>query len=230
MWRRRIQIPLPLPLPLPPLLPPDPDGETSTASSRAIVRRNKGAVATAQNHGVVPNRDNPPLPSPSLESPMAVTTVVELHRRMGDRRVRRIASYDTVLAMCMKRVSTASSRDYMRVLYEVPEFVMGIPPYDVRRCMAHMMTSLREAGFIVRFFHPRTLYVSWDPSEMYESASASVDASSRPECIGATLGTTLGTTLGATLVRASPPSALRRVSFAEDLNRRSDGRVVLNIA
>lgn len=186
------RLPLPLPIPLPPIVPPGATGDNVRPRREA-----SKAIVTA----APPRSDK--------------LTVVEIHRRMDARRARRTESYQKVLELCVKRVAAASSRDAMRMLYEVPEFVVGIPPYDIRRCTAHMMTQLRDAGFVVKYFHPRTLYVSWDPAELYEQGAPPAVAPVPP--VSSQVVTT---------------AATKRVTFA-DLgigNRQSNGRVVLDLS
>jgi hypothetical protein len=46
--------------------------------------------------------------------------------------------------------------------FVVPEIIIGVPKYDQSGCIAYLMNTLQENGFKVRYFHPNTLFISWD--------------------------------------------------------------------
>jgi hypothetical protein len=46
--------------------------------------------------------------------------------------------------------------------YVVPEVIIGVPKYDQPGCIAYIMDSLQSNGFTVRYFHPNTLFISWN--------------------------------------------------------------------
>ena len=46
--------------------------------------------------------------------------------------------------------------------FVVPEVIIGVPKYDQAGCIAYLMNTLQENGFKMRYFHPNTLFISWD--------------------------------------------------------------------
>lgn len=46
--------------------------------------------------------------------------------------------------------------------FVVPEIIIGVPKYDQAGCIAYLMNTLQENGFKARYFHPNTLFISWD--------------------------------------------------------------------
>ena len=46
--------------------------------------------------------------------------------------------------------------------FVVPEIIIGVPKYDQAGCIAYLMNTLEGNGFKVRYFHPNTLFISWD--------------------------------------------------------------------
>lgn len=46
--------------------------------------------------------------------------------------------------------------------FVVPEVIIGVPKYNQSNCIAYIMNALQENGFSVRYFHPNTLFISWD--------------------------------------------------------------------
>ena len=45
--------------------------------------------------------------------------------------------------------------------YVVPEFLLGIPRYDVKSCVAYIIHELQENGFKIKYTHPNLLFISW---------------------------------------------------------------------
>jgi hypothetical protein len=46
--------------------------------------------------------------------------------------------------------------------FVIPEIIIGVPKYDQAGCIAYIMNTLQENGFQIRYFHPNTLFISWD--------------------------------------------------------------------
>ena len=46
--------------------------------------------------------------------------------------------------------------------FVVPEIIIGVPKYDQAGCIAYLMNTLEENGFKIRYFHPNTLFISWE--------------------------------------------------------------------
>ena len=46
--------------------------------------------------------------------------------------------------------------------FVVPETIIGVPKYDQSGCIAYILNALKENGFNVQYFHPNTLFISWE--------------------------------------------------------------------
>lgn len=46
--------------------------------------------------------------------------------------------------------------------FVVPEVIIGVPKYDQAGCIAYLMYTLQTNGFQVRYFHPNTIFISWN--------------------------------------------------------------------
>jgi len=46
--------------------------------------------------------------------------------------------------------------------FVVPEVIIGVPKYDQAGCIAYLMDTLQTNGFQVRYFHPNTIFISWN--------------------------------------------------------------------
>jgi len=62
------------------------------------------------------------------------------------------------------RIKTVAKQNINEKLcwFVVPEIIIGVPKYDQAGCIAYLMNTLQDNGFIVRYFHPNTLAICWD--------------------------------------------------------------------
>lgn len=81
------------------------------------------------------------------------------------RQNKRHESFDQVMALCYKTINKSINvlRNNYHCFFEVPEFIIGYPLYDLNECMEYAVKKLMASGFYVRYFFPRIIYISWAP-------------------------------------------------------------------
>lgn len=89
-------------------------------------------------------------------------TAVELQKSMLQKKIRDVHGHSSILSSCYRKIKRVAGIDETSCLFEVPEFVMGCPPFDLSRAVSHVMTSLEHNGFTVAYMFPRALLISWD--------------------------------------------------------------------
>lgn len=72
--------------------------------------------------------------------------------------------FDGILQKVYSRISSKAQLGWTRVLYQVPPFFVGMPPYDVGDCVRYLTRALRRAGYLCEAFDS-VVYISWDASE-----------------------------------------------------------------
>ena len=97
--------------------------------------------------------------------------IYELHEEINKKKKKRSQSFDHVLGTCHQKIKNASKKELVKVFFDVPEFVIGLPVYDLTECIKHLIKSLEENGFLVQYFFPKLLYISWDFDEIKEKES-----------------------------------------------------------
>jgi len=101
--------------------------------------------------------------------------IYDLYRGIQHKKQKRNATYNAVLHKCHAYIKKAADAELFTALYVVPEFVIGVPLYDINHCTAYIITQLRANGFIVIYYYPRTLYISWDVHELSNRKAAPAD-------------------------------------------------------
>ncbi len=93
-------------------------------------------------------------------------TAKELNRMIETKRIERTSTFSKIADLCQARVIKYAKRDMHRCAFEVPEFILGTPPYDLNQAIKYVVDRLEKNGFLVRYFFPRLLYISWDADEI----------------------------------------------------------------
>ncbi len=102
-----------------------------------------------------------PRPGPPREK-----TARDLQREIRSRAKRRSDVHKPVLALVRRRIESKAALNHVRMVYKIPEFLPGLPVYDVGEVARSIADALEDDGFLAEFYDPDTLYVSWDKSEV----------------------------------------------------------------
>ena len=78
----------------------------------------------------------------------------------------RNVAFNKVYDLCQQRIISHAKKDKMRTVFEMPEFILGIPPFNLNDALTHVIERLKNNGFMVMYFFPKLLYISWDIDEI----------------------------------------------------------------
>jgi hypothetical protein len=87
----------------------------------------------------------------------------ELYDRRREVDVLRMNVYHKILNRIHTKIKYKSRQNYndTYIFYVVPEFMMGVPRYNVKHCTIYIIDKLKENGFHVKYTHPNMLFISW---------------------------------------------------------------------
>jgi hypothetical protein len=71
-----------------------------------------------------------------------------------------------VLALVRRRIESKAALNHVRTVYKIPDFMPGLPVYDVGEVARSIADALESDGFLTEVYDPDTMYVSWDKSEV----------------------------------------------------------------
>lgn len=86
----------------------------------------------------------------------------EAFRRTEELRNRKEETLVDVLHRCNAWIEKHVRRKHTSCVYAVPEFLWGVPAYDLSTCVRFLHGRLTEQGFCVAYLFPRFLIISWD--------------------------------------------------------------------
>lgn len=94
---------------------------------------------------------------------MQQLNIFELYKSINDKKASKITHFEQVLYKCHAKIKLAARNNHFACFFEVPEFVIGIPLFNVTECITYIITSLKDNGFVIKYVYPKTIYISWDP-------------------------------------------------------------------
>ena len=87
----------------------------------------------------------------------------DLYTRRREIQDNRTKIYKKILMRIHTRIKI-SSRQRHNMLFTtfiIPEFIIGIPSYDIAACTAYVMDKLTNNGFVIKYTYPNMLFISW---------------------------------------------------------------------
>lgn len=87
----------------------------------------------------------------------------DLYEKKKNRDLKQLSIFNKILNRLHKKITLTgrNKRNDRHVWFVVPEYIFGEPVYDVGECIAYIYTKLEENGFLVKYIHPNTIFVSW---------------------------------------------------------------------
>lgn len=97
---------------------------------------------------------------------MKSLNILDLQKTVRMRQIRRLESFDKIVEMCHKKIISQTSIGNVRCFFMVPEYMVGLPLYQLNQCIDYVIKKLSTNGFIVKHLHSNVIYISWDVNEM----------------------------------------------------------------
>ena len=87
----------------------------------------------------------------------------ELYDRKQKVAQNRINTYKMILTRVHTRIKTTARQkwDDQFCFFVMPEFIIGLPKYNIETCVSYVTQKLKENGFFVKYTHPNLLFISW---------------------------------------------------------------------
>lgn len=75
----------------------------------------------------------------------------------------KVKVYQKILARIHSKIkSTSRVRGNNKFcMYLLPEFLLGVPRYNINECTLYVMEKLTDNGFDIKYTHPNLLWISW---------------------------------------------------------------------
>lgn len=97
------------------------------------------------------------------EESTSKVNIDELYEKKQARDLKQLSIFNKILNRVHSRIKITgkNKRHDSHVWFNVPEYIFGEPIYDKGDCIAYIVNKLEENGFLVKYMHPNTLFISW---------------------------------------------------------------------
>ena len=87
----------------------------------------------------------------------------ELYERTRETSQTKIKTYQKILARIHSRIKAISRQrnNNKFCMFVIPEFILGIPRYDIAECTNYVIEKLTDNGFQIKYTYPNLLFISW---------------------------------------------------------------------
>ena len=91
-------------------------------------------------------------------------SIDELYEKKRQIDLNKLELFKKILNRIHVRIKTTAKHNVHEKFcwFVVPEVIIGVPKYDQAGCIAYVMNTLETNGFKVKYFHPNTVFISWD--------------------------------------------------------------------
>jgi hypothetical protein len=149
---------------------------------------------------------------------MKAINILELHRTINSKKSLQREIYDIVLGKCHKRIELMTENLNLKCFFKIPSFVVGYPLYDLNKCIEHILESLKKNGFIVKYFFPNYLYISWDFNEIEKT----------PPVTNNNISLTKSTYLSASPIQKITNNAYKPI-LSSTIQKNNNGKLTINL-
>jgi len=97
------------------------------------------------------------------EESMGKVNIDELYEKKKTRNLKQLSIFNKILNRIHNRIKITgrTKREDQHIWFNVPEYIFGEPVYDKGECIAYIVNKLQDNGFLVKYIHPNTLFISW---------------------------------------------------------------------
>lgn len=96
---------------------------------------------------------------------MSQINMKELYSTINEKTLKRMELYDSILVKCHNKILYNSKLQRKYCFYQIPEFIIGLPLYDVKELKNYIINSLKNNGFELLYIEPNWLFIYWNIKE-----------------------------------------------------------------
>ena len=102
---------------------------------------------------------------------MSSLNIKDLNNSINKRHLKRLELYNSILEKVHHRIRYNAELEKTFCFYNIPEFIIGTPLYNVEELKNYIITALKKNGFMLLHIEPNWLFISWNVSEIKEDTN-----------------------------------------------------------
>lgn len=92
---------------------------------------------------------------------MSQLKITDLYSKINEKNLKRLEIYDNVLVKCHNRIKYNSNLEKTYCFFQIPEFIIGVPIFNIQEMRTYVINSLQNNGFQIMYIEPNWLFISW---------------------------------------------------------------------
>lgn len=97
---------------------------------------------------------------------MSSLNINDLYDTINNKNKVRMEKFDMILKRIHSRIKYNANLERTFCFFQIPEFIIGIPLYNVNDLRNYLINSLKKNGFTILYVEPNWLFINWDFSSM----------------------------------------------------------------
>ena len=93
---------------------------------------------------------------------MSYLNINELHTQINEKEIKKLEKYDDILKKCHNRIKYYSQINRTYCFFQIPEFILGMPLFDVSELRIYIINSLQNNGFTIIYIDPNWVFINWE--------------------------------------------------------------------
>ena len=96
---------------------------------------------------------------------MTSLNIGELYETINNKNKVRMEKFDMILQRIHSRIKYNARLEKTYCFFQIPEFIIGVPLYNVSDLRNYIINSLKRNGFHILYIDPNWVYISWSKED-----------------------------------------------------------------
>jgi len=97
---------------------------------------------------------------------MSNLNINDLYDTINSKNKVRMEKFNMILGKIHSRIKYNANLERTYCFFQIPEFIIGVPLYNVLDLKNYLINSLKKNGFYILYVEPNWLFINWDFSTM----------------------------------------------------------------
>ena len=93
---------------------------------------------------------------------MSSLNINNLYETMYERNLKRYEKFDGILQKIHNRIKYNAGKEKTYCFFQIPEFIIGTPLYNIEDLKRYIIESLKKDGFQLMYIDPNWLFIAWE--------------------------------------------------------------------
>jgi hypothetical protein len=93
---------------------------------------------------------------------MSSLNIHELYETINEKNLQRLKGFDEILKKIHNRIKYNARLEKTHCFYQIPEFIIGQPLFNIEDLRKYLINSLKKNGFQIIYIDPNWIFISWD--------------------------------------------------------------------